>query len=144
MYVVIGINAVIGFVIPGIAWQAHLGGLVTGAACAAAIGYLGRPKDLVDRGTPRLHWAGLGAIAVLLVVLAVVKYAARPRLRAVGYTAVIHPQCGQPLWTTRCGGPVRRQRQRVVMRKPAIMKPKPTPRFQRPSCGTGSWLAPEM
>ena len=26
MYVVIGINAVLGFVIPGIAWQAHLGG----------------------------------------------------------------------------------------------------------------------
>ncbi len=78
MYVVIGINAVLGFVIPGIAWQAHLGGMVTGAACAAAIGYLGRPQDLVNRGNPRLHWAGLGAIAVVLVVLAVVKYALAP------------------------------------------------------------------
>ena len=26
------INAVLGFLIPGIAWQAHLGGLITGAA----------------------------------------------------------------------------------------------------------------
>ncbi len=78
MYVVIGINAVIGFVIPGIAWQAHLGGLVTGAACAAAIGYLGRSKSLVDRGTPRLHWAGLGAVFAVLVVLAVLKYALAP------------------------------------------------------------------
>ena len=75
MYVMIGINAVIGFVIPGIAWQAHLGGLLTGAACAAAIGYLGRPTSLMNRGDTRLHWAGLGAILVLLVVLTVVKYA---------------------------------------------------------------------
>jgi membrane associated rhomboid family serine protease len=75
MYVVIGINAVIGFVIPGIAWQAHLGGLVTGAACAAAIGYLGRPKSVMNRGNKQLHWAGLGAILVVLVVLTVAKYA---------------------------------------------------------------------
>ena len=37
MYVIIVINAVLGFVIPNIAWQAHLGGLVTGAAAAAVI-----------------------------------------------------------------------------------------------------------
>ena len=42
MYVVIGINAVLGFVVPGIAWQAHLGGLLTGAAVAAVIAYTGR------------------------------------------------------------------------------------------------------
>ena len=41
---IIGINAVIGFVIPGIAWQAHLGGLLTGAAAAAAIAYTGRNR----------------------------------------------------------------------------------------------------
>ena len=36
-YVIIVINAVLGFVIPNVAWQAHLGGLVTGAAAAAVI-----------------------------------------------------------------------------------------------------------
>ncbi len=35
MYTVIGINAVLGFVIPNIAWQGHLGGFVTGLACGA-------------------------------------------------------------------------------------------------------------
>ncbi|WP_377639230.1 rhomboid family intramembrane serine protease [Oryzobacter terrae] len=78
MYVVIGVNAVIGFVIPGIAWQAHLGGLLTGAACAAAVGYLGRARSLVDRGSPRLHWAGLAGVLVVLVVLTAVKYALAP------------------------------------------------------------------
>ena len=30
------INAVLGFVVPGIAWQAHLGGVITGAVLAGA------------------------------------------------------------------------------------------------------------
>lgn len=75
MYVVIGINAVIGFVLPNIAWQAHLGGALTGAAAAAAIAYLGRnrgPLKPVDR---RVHWVALGGLFVLLVVLSLVKYA---------------------------------------------------------------------
>lgn len=75
MYVLIGINAVIGFVIPGIAWQAHLGGLVTGAAAAASIAYLGRARSMTEPGNRRLHWVGLGAVAVLLVVLALARYA---------------------------------------------------------------------
>jgi len=75
MYVIIGINAVIGFVLPNIAWQAHLGGALTGAAAAAAIAYLGRnrgPLKPVDR---RVHWVALGGLFVLLVVLSLVKYA---------------------------------------------------------------------
>ena len=75
MYVVIGINAVFGFIYPGIAWQAHLGGLLVGAACAAVVGYLGRAKSLTERGDPRVHWAGLGGIAVLLLALTVLRYA---------------------------------------------------------------------
>ncbi|MBR7742557.1 rhomboid family intramembrane serine protease [Phycicoccus sp. BSK3Z-2] len=75
MYVIIGINAVIGFVYPNIAWQAHLGGFVVGAACAAAIGYLGRAKSMTERGRPTVHWAALAGIGVVLVVLAVARYA---------------------------------------------------------------------
>ncbi|QIM22362.1 rhomboid family intramembrane serine protease [Phycicoccus sp. HDW14] len=75
MYVVIGLNAVIGFVIPGIAWQAHLGGLLTGAACAAAIGYLGRARGPMQPPDRRVHWAALAAIGIVLVLLAVARYA---------------------------------------------------------------------
>lgn len=68
MYATLAINAVLGFTIPGIAWQAHLGGFLTGAACAAVIAYAGRSRR-------DLQWTGLGAVLALVVVLAVVKYA---------------------------------------------------------------------
>lgn len=72
MYATIAINAVIGFVVPGIAWQAHLGGLLTGAAVAAVIGATSAPQRR------RWQWLGIAAVAVLLVVLTVMKYAATP------------------------------------------------------------------
>ena len=80
MVATIAINAVLGFVIPGIAWQAHLGGLVTGAAAAAVIAYAGRSRRVPGGGAPSgpafaTHWLGLGAIAVVLVVIALAKYA---------------------------------------------------------------------
>jgi membrane associated rhomboid family serine protease len=64
LWVLIAINGVIGFMVPQIAWQAHLGGLVTGALCAAAIAY-------IPRG-PRQHllqFAGLAGVLALLVAL---------------------------------------------------------------------------
>ncbi len=85
MYVIIGLNAVIGFVVPGIAWQAHLGGLLTGAAGAGVIAYAGRRRSAAAAGAVAvnqarrqagpLQWAGLGAIFVLLLALTVLKYA---------------------------------------------------------------------
>ncbi len=75
MYVLIGINAVLGFVIPGIAWQAHLGGFLTGAAAAAAIAYLGRGGTLTRPANRTVHWFALGGILLLLVVLAAARYA---------------------------------------------------------------------
>lgn len=67
--VIIGLNLVIGFVIPQIAWQAHVGGLVVGAGLGAAYAY---------SPTSRRREAGIVATvvaAVLVVGLAMVKYA---------------------------------------------------------------------
>lgn len=75
MYVIIAINAVIGFVVPNIAWQAHLGGLVTGAAAAAVIAYTGRSRGPTESANRQVHWLGLGALLAVLVGLAVAKYA---------------------------------------------------------------------
>ncbi|NKX55461.1 rhomboid family intramembrane serine protease [Arthrobacter mobilis] len=61
--VLIAINALISLM-PGVSWQAHLGGLVVGALAAAAIVYAPR-----GRSQRTLQWAGLGGIAVLLAVL---------------------------------------------------------------------------
>lgn len=61
LWILIAINGAIGFLVPQIAWQAHLGGLVTGALCAAVIAY-------TPRGPRRglLQAAGLLAVLVLL------------------------------------------------------------------------------
>ncbi|BCT74226.1 rhomboid family intramembrane serine protease [Sinomonas cyclohexanicum] len=73
LLVLIAINAVLGFVIPGIAWQAHLGGLVTGAAATAVIAYAprGRARAAVQAG-------GLVAVAVVLAIATVVKVSSVP------------------------------------------------------------------
>ena len=67
--VVIAINAVLGFVIPGIAWQAHLGGPITGAVLAALIAVT------APRSRQRLQLPALAAVALVLVALATAKYA---------------------------------------------------------------------
>lgn len=61
------INGAIGFLVPNIAWQDHLGGAITGGVCAAAIVLLGRERR-------NLQWAALTGVVVLLVVIAVVRY----------------------------------------------------------------------
>lgn len=68
MLIVIGINLVLGFIVPGIAWQAHLGGLIVGAALMALW--------LVTREKPKGQRAALdtlstvGVVAVLCILLA--------------------------------------------------------------------------
>jgi membrane associated rhomboid family serine protease len=63
--VLIAINTVFGFVVPGIAWQAHLGGLVTGAAVAGVLAYAPRERRTAVQA------AGLAVVTALLVVAAV-------------------------------------------------------------------------
>jgi membrane associated rhomboid family serine protease len=73
----IGVNLVISF-LPGanISWQGHIGGLVVGAACAAALTYLpggvARPhRPGVARGQEALPWLGLLGVLAVLIVLTV-------------------------------------------------------------------------
>jgi membrane associated rhomboid family serine protease len=71
--VMIGINAVIGF-IPGynIAWQGHLGGLVTGFFAGVVLAYAPRERRTL------YQVAGLVTILVILVGLVVLKVAMNP------------------------------------------------------------------
>jgi membrane associated rhomboid family serine protease len=78
MYATIVINAIIGFVVPGIAWQAHLGGLITGAAAA----YVITRTSTSERR--RLQWPGLALVVVVLVVVALAKYAVVPAWAVIG------------------------------------------------------------
>jgi len=69
MFAVLAINAVLGFVVPGIAWQAHLGGFLTGVAVAAVI------TATAPQNRRRLQLPALVAVLILLVVAATAKYA---------------------------------------------------------------------
>ena len=62
--VIVAINGVIGFVVPGIAWEAHLGGLVTGAAVAATLAYAPPARRI------QVQALGVGAVVVVLALLA--------------------------------------------------------------------------
>lgn len=84
--VVLVINAVLGFVAQGIAWQAHLGGLVTGAVTAAVLVYL-------PRGRSAVRWIGLAGVALALLVMV----AARTQALPVGAE---YPAQLSTVWTT--------------------------------------------
>ncbi len=63
LWVLIAINGAIGFFVPSIAWQAHLGGLITGGLAAAALAYAPRGKNQA-----LLQTGGLVLVAGLLAV----------------------------------------------------------------------------
>jgi membrane associated rhomboid family serine protease len=65
--VLIVLNLVISFAIPRIAWQAHVGGLVTGAALTAAFAYAPRNQRLLVQA------CATGAILALLVIATVIR-----------------------------------------------------------------------
>ncbi len=65
--VLIVLNLVISFTIPSIAWQAHVGGLITGAALTAAYAYAPRnQRTLVQAGAT-------AAILALLIIATVIR-----------------------------------------------------------------------
>ncbi|GGH97987.1 rhomboid family intramembrane serine protease [Arthrobacter liuii] len=68
LWVLIAINGVIGFLIPHIAWQAHLGGLITGGLCAAVLAYTPR-----GRRQGLLQALGLAAVLALLIAVSWVR-----------------------------------------------------------------------
>lgn len=74
--VLIGINTVIGFVVPGIDWRAHLGGLVAGAAVAFV--YARAPK------VARSAWQGAGVASVVAMIAALVVWRTAQILALVG------------------------------------------------------------
>lgn len=65
----IGINFAIGFFVSGIAWQGHLGGLVTGGVTAALVAWAAQARK---QSLQPVIYAG---VVVLLVVLTLVKIA---------------------------------------------------------------------
>jgi membrane associated rhomboid family serine protease len=67
IFVLIGINAVLGFAVPNIAWQAHLGGLVTGALAAVVLVFAPKERRVA------VQWTGLAVLLAVLVVLSVLK-----------------------------------------------------------------------
>ncbi|MCM0616153.1 rhomboid family intramembrane serine protease [Paenarthrobacter sp. MSM-2-10-13] len=64
LWILIAINGAIGFFVPSIAWQAHLGGLITGGLAAAAIAYAPKGKNQA-----LLQAGGLVLVAGLLAVV---------------------------------------------------------------------------
>ncbi|MGK5557537.1 rhomboid family intramembrane serine protease [Actinomadura kijaniata] len=66
----LGLNLVITFAVPGISWEGHVGGLLTGGVLAAAYAYLPRgPRQ------PALHVAATAVVLVALVGAVLVKTA---------------------------------------------------------------------
>jgi membrane associated rhomboid family serine protease len=62
MYIIIGLNLVLGF-LPGIAWEAHVGGLVVGAA----VGYvLVSTRNQVKQTIQTIYLVGIG-IALMVI-----------------------------------------------------------------------------
>lgn len=67
LLVLIGLNFALGFVVPNVAWQGHLGGLLTGLALSGAL--------VLPSGGRRavLQVAGTGGVLALLVIASVAK-----------------------------------------------------------------------
>jgi membrane associated rhomboid family serine protease len=91
--ILIVLNLVITFAVPGISWQGHLGGLVMGTAIAAAL-FATRPKakpgadrQALAKRSARIHAGVIGAGFVVCLV-------------AIGIKAAVVPDGALPLLTS--------------------------------------------
>jgi len=66
---IVALNVVIGFVVPGIAWQAHFGGFFTGLLIGGVFAYA--PKE--NRAV--ISIAGAATVFALVIITVVVRYA---------------------------------------------------------------------
>jgi len=73
LFIVIALNVVLGFVIPNVAWQAHVGGLVAGVAVSAV--YVATRRH----AQRPLQILGVVGIVIALVVLTVIGVFLMPR-----------------------------------------------------------------
>ena len=64
------INGVLGFVLPNIAWQAHLGGAVTGAAVALLLALTAPAGRTTTETALRRRWFWPGVLGILVVLAA--------------------------------------------------------------------------
>jgi membrane associated rhomboid family serine protease len=63
--VVVGINLVIGFLVPGVAWQAHIGGFIAGAALTAIFV---RTRSEKQRGVQIAATVGIGLLLAAIAI----------------------------------------------------------------------------
>lgn len=71
LWMVLLLNVALVFFIPDIAWQAHVGGFIIGAACGVIFF---EDTKRVQRGKKPLTWWALGGIAVIMIAAVVLKY----------------------------------------------------------------------
>ncbi|MGO0575792.1 rhomboid family intramembrane serine protease [Ornithinimicrobium panacihumi] len=71
LLVMIGINLALPFFVGGIAWQAHVGGAITGAIIGGLLTLTSAPGRTKEANRRRgLIWPGLAAVTVVLIALA--------------------------------------------------------------------------
>ncbi len=65
LVVIIAINLGLGFIVPGVSWQAHIGGLLIGAACAAV---MVRTRRADQQRRQAIGIAAVGGVLVLATI----------------------------------------------------------------------------
>lgn len=73
----LGINLAMPLFVAGIAWEAHIGGLITGAVIGLVFSRLGGKRSALAPASTKaswgVHWVGLAAVAAVLAALSLIK-----------------------------------------------------------------------